>query len=77
MSSALSCFPAPISHFQFSVEKHQYLDDCIFFPNAHNILCPDNIYGLSSEITNWICHPAHEENGWGMVPHYSSLEAVA
>lgn len=67
----LKLLPALKSQFLCSVEKHQYLDDCIFFPNAHNILCPDNIYGLSSEITNWICHRAHGENVWRIVPHYS------
>lgn len=63
--------PALTSPLRGSVEKHQYLDDCIFFPNAHNILCPGNIYGLSSEITNWICHPARRENVWRMVAHLS------
>lgn len=53
------------------MEKHQYLDDCIFSPNAHDILCPGNIYGLSSEVTNWICHPAHRENVWSSAAHHS------
>lgn len=73
----LKPLPALKFQFQFSVEKHQYLDDCIFFPNAHNILCPDNIYGLSSEITNWICHPAHRENVWRMVLHHSFQKVIA
>lgn len=67
----------PAGKFQVSVEKHQYLDDCIFFPNAHNILRPDNIYGLSSEITNWICHRARRENVWRMVSHYSHEKVIA
>lgn len=67
----------PAGKFQVSVEKHQYLDDCIFFPNAHDILRPDNIYGLSSEITNWICHRARRENVWRMVSHYSHERVIA
>lgn len=67
----------PAGKLQVSVKKHQYLDGYIFFPNAHNILHPDNIYGLSSEITNWICHPAHRENVWRMVPHYSHRKVIA
>ena len=67
----------PAGKFQVSVEKHQYLDDCIFFPNAHNILRPGNIYGLSSEITNWICRRAHRENVWRMASHYSPEKVIA
>lgn len=66
----------PAGKLQVSVKKHQYLDGYIFFPNAHNILHPDNIYGLSSEITNWICHAAHRENVWRMVPHYSHRKVI-